>query len=328
MAIRQPTIKEINIASFEKGQYTFLVESVIEPNRGFGKLIIRASDGLLVATGADSEPRPVQELGHVRQPDGSRVVRDSVMVTFADAQPVAGTITLSNPLQETWTVTIVGTPSADGVSQPIPQPTPVNSSPVAPPILPVFNPMSEGEPMKETSREGATVIDPPNLGKPNGYPQKTNPLRWVLLLGGVFAVAVGVWLLMRKNGATAVEQPPHAVVEIDTATINTLLGNYTFRLKRNANDSLVFEGMATLERHNDGVYWLIGKSPDKDLQLEYQCRQASKDELIVMGQFSFADSPTHRVSVVKNFHLFREVSGDWMSVATTEYPGLRLTGSR
>lgn len=339
MAIRQPTVTEIDTASFVNGQYTFPVESIIEPERGFGKLTIRASEGWLVATRINPEPSPLQELGHVRQPDGSRLVKDEVTLSSTGAQPHSGTVTLTNPLQEVCIIKIV----SENGAQPVGENTveapvvveklpPVITLPVQSGPSPNIND-NTGDISFESPKSAASSVAPfPNVSPTDSPPNSTK--KW-LIGGGIGILAISLVVVVYLNSGnrhSSSDQTQTTPVPSDSTVIaknllEKMVGNYAFRLKRNANDSISFNGTARLELHPNGTYWLMGESPDNDLKLEYQCKQVSTDALLLTGEFSYNDSPTNRAHGVNSFQLHRETNGSWLSVATLKLPGLQLTPS-
>lgn len=108
MSISKPTPFTVRRTDFQNGTYTFSVESVIEPGRGFGLLTVSVTNGYLLVTSNNSTPRSEQSLGHVLQPDGSRIAQDRVTLIADEENSPDGTITVRSPLGETVQLTIQG----------------------------------------------------------------------------------------------------------------------------------------------------------------------------------------------------------------------------
>lgn len=96
------------MADFQDQAYTFLVESVLEPQEGFGRLLIEASADYLLTTAASATPQPEQTVSYVIQPDGRRIARSTVTLLAAGPTIVNGTVTLRDPLGQAVMLRIEG----------------------------------------------------------------------------------------------------------------------------------------------------------------------------------------------------------------------------
>lgn len=106
MPIRQPIQTIVQTSDFRDQAFSFPVKSVLGPQQGSGKLVVEASTGYLLTTSSDAEPKSVQTLDHVRQPDGRSIAYDTITVLAQTDQPADGSVVIRNSLNETLQVTI------------------------------------------------------------------------------------------------------------------------------------------------------------------------------------------------------------------------------
>ncbi|QJW88682.1 hypothetical protein HNV11_04465 [Spirosoma taeanense] len=123
---------------FKDESFSFPVESVLIPEKGFGKLVVEASEGYRLATSANDKPKAALTFDHVLQPDGNRVAKATILLITTKGAPTNGSVTIRNSLEK-LVLPILGTITKAPETDQSPRLTVDNLAPTFP-ITPVGTP--------------------------------------------------------------------------------------------------------------------------------------------------------------------------------------------
>ncbi|MFD2937174.1 hypothetical protein [Spirosoma flavum] len=127
MLICQPVHTTIYTTDFRNKQYSFSIESVLNPEAASGVLVVTASEGYLLTTSETAQPEREQIIEPSRQADGSWVASGTVTLLLDKGSPIDGTVVIRNALAESIVLTIDSASTSRELSQ---MPTLTVSEPV------------------------------------------------------------------------------------------------------------------------------------------------------------------------------------------------------
>ena len=106
MSIRKPVNRVVQADDFHGGAYSFVVESVLSPDKNPGVVMLSASAGYLLVTSLTNQPKREQIIRYNRQNDDSWTATAVVTLIGTEESPVSGKVIIWDPSGETAVLTV------------------------------------------------------------------------------------------------------------------------------------------------------------------------------------------------------------------------------